>query len=72
MLSNTLGNQLKELRIQHNMNQSDLEEKLSIQRQTISAYERGISIPNIFILIQMADIYNITLDELVGRKQLLK
>ena len=62
MLSNTLGKRLKMLRKQHNLNQLELSKKLSIQRQTLSAYERGISVPNIFILIQLADIYGLTLD----------
>lgn len=68
MLSNKLGKNLKMHREQRHMNQSCLAQKLNVQRQTISAYERGVSTPNIFILIQMADIYNLTLDELVGRK----
>ena len=72
MLSNTLGKRLKALRKQHNLNQLELSEKLSIQRQTLSAYERGISIPNIFILIRLADIYDLTLDELVDRKRFQK
>ena len=72
MLSNTLGKRLKMLRKQHNLNQLELSKKLSIQRQTLSAYERGISVPNIFILIQLADIYGLTLDELVGRRPFQK
>ena len=50
------------------MNQSVLAEKLNIRRQTISAYERGVSTPDIFTLIKLADIYQISLDDLVGRK----
>ena len=49
------------------MNQSVLAEKLNIRRQTISAYERGVSTPDIFTLIKLADIYQISLDDLVGR-----
>lgn len=66
-LSNKLGNHLKTLREQHHMNQSVLAEKLNIRRQTISAYERGVSTPDIFTLIKLADIYQISLDDLVGR-----
>ena len=43
--------------------------KLHVQRQTISSYERGVSTPDIYILIAMADYFEITVDELVGRKR---
>lgn len=68
MLSNTIGSSIKKLRKDHNMNQDELAHRLNIRRQTLSAYERGVSIPNIFVLIRIADIFSVSLDELTGRE----
>lgn len=68
MLSNTIGSNIKRLRIKYRMNQELLAERLNIRRQTISSYERGNSVPDIYTLIRIADIFNVTLDELAGRE----
>ena len=34
----------------------------------VTNYETGYSLPDIFTLIKLADIFDVTLDELVGRK----
>ena len=59
---------IRQLREKHNMSQEVLAQKLHIKRQTISSYERGKSIPDIYMLIKIADIFEVSLDELVGRK----
>jgi len=46
--------------------QSELAEKLCLTRQAISKYEVGDSFPDISILIQIAEIFDITIDELIG------
>ncbi len=68
MLSNTIGKNIRELRLNRGMNQSALAKQLNIRRQTISAYERNVSVPDIYILIRIADVFDVSLDELVGRK----
>lgn len=67
MMSNTVGNNIRKLRKKHGMSQKDLAAQLNIRRQTVSAYEREVSIPDIYTLIRVADIFDITLDELAGR-----
>lgn len=62
-----IDSNLKMLREERNMSQEMLARKLHIRRQTISSYETGRSLPDIFALIKIADIFGITLDELVGR-----
>lgn len=66
MLSNTIGNNIRKMRKKRNLSQEELAKLLNIRRQTISSYERGKSIPDIYILIQMAKIFQISLDELAG------
>lgn len=47
------------------MTQSDLAEKLNLTRQSISKYETGKCFPDISIVIQLAEIFGVTIDELV-------
>ena len=47
------------------LTQAELAEKLNLTRQSISKYETGECFPDISILIQLADIFGVTIDELV-------
>lgn len=64
-----IGLRLQRIRKQNGVSQKELAKELHVQRQTISSYERGVSTPDIYILIAMADYFEITVDELVGRKR---
>ncbi len=56
------------LRKARNMTQADMAEKLGIMnRSTYTCYETGTSTPNIATLCQIADIFNVNLDYLLGR-----
>ena len=70
MMSNTIGKNIKKLRRQDAVKQNVLASSLHMRRQTISSYERGITLPSIFTLIRIADFFNVTLDELTGRTEL--
>lgn len=59
---------IKELRQKLNLSQIEISQKLKIPQQTYCNYEIGRSEPNINTLIKMADFFNCTLDELVGRE----
>ena len=58
---------LKALRAENNIGQAKLANVLSISIKTISHWETGYTEPSINQLIQIADYFNITIDELVGR-----
>ena len=64
-----LGNRLAELRKQHNLSQEELADQLGVSRQAISKWERGEASPDTDNLIELARIYNISLDELLGLKK---
>lgn len=64
---NIIGENIKKLRMEHQMNQETFARKLHLLRQTISAYERGVTLPDILVLMHIADLFGITLDELAGR-----
>ena len=62
-----LGKHLAELRKNNHLKQKDLAEQLNVSQQVISNIERGFSAPDIGLLKKMADLYGISLDQLVGR-----
>lgn len=51
------------------MKQNTLALELHIGRQSISAYERGVTLPDIYLLMQIADYFDVSLDELAGRER---
>ena len=66
----SLGKNLAKLRKQNKLKQTELAEKLNVSQQIISNIENDKSKlnPDIGLLMQTADIYGITLDQLVGRQ----
>ena len=59
---------LKELREKENYTQIALAEKLGVTSQTILNWENGIYEPNISQLCKLADIFDVSIDYLVDRK----
>lgn len=60
------GGYLSQLRKKADMTQSELANKLMLTRQAISSYERGDSFPDVSILILIADIFGVSLDDLIN------
>lgn len=60
-----LAENLRNLRDDYNYTQTQIAEKLNISRQAYSNYETGKRIPDIDLLIRIADIYQITLEQLL-------
>lgn len=62
-----LAENLQILRKQNGLSQEELAEKCQVSRQAIAKWESGESVPTIEKLIYLASLYEVTLDELVGR-----
>lgn len=60
---------LRELRTEKNLLQKDLAEKLGVDRTTYSKYESGASEPNYETLLKLADIFDVSIDYLLGRDE---
>jgi len=73
-----LGNHIYNLRTSRGLTQRDVAEKLSISDKAISKWENGTSQPSVYNLQKLADIFDITLEELLkvskekGKKQITK
>ena len=64
----TIGKRLAEIRKNKKFKQTELAEMLNVSQQVISNIERGVTAPDIEQLKKFADIYNTSLDQLVGRE----
>ena len=60
-----IGKQLKEARIKSHLTQEMVSEKINVSRQTISNWENEKSYPDIINIIELNNLYSITLDELI-------
>jgi transcriptional regulator with XRE-family HTH domain len=59
------GAYISKLRKQADMTQSVLGDKLNVTRQAVSRYENGESFPDISILILLAEIFEVSVDDLI-------
>lgn len=62
-----LSENIRILRQQRGLTQEKLANLLNGKKSLVSNYENGYSTPDIETLIKLADIFNVSLDELVGR-----
>lgn len=63
-----IGNRLRMARENAGFRQVDVRQKSTISNKNLSNWETGISQPSIQDLFILADLYGITIDELVGHK----
>lgn len=59
---------IRKLRMSRNISQKDLADLLNVDRTTVARWETKDRMPDVFLLIRIADIFDTTLDELVGRE----
>lgn len=62
------GENLKTLRKQKGFSQEELATRLHVVRQTISKWEKNLSVPDADTLIQLAEILEVSVSELLGAK----
>ena len=67
-----IGDFLKDLRLEHEMSQEELAEKLFVSRQAVSNWELGKSVPDYDILLKLSDLYNIKVEEILRGKIIYK
>lgn len=64
-IKNIVAKNITELRLLNNMTQMELGEKLNFSDKTISKWERAESSPDISVLVEIADLFGVSLDYLV-------
>jgi transcriptional regulator with XRE-family HTH domain len=63
-----IGDHIKKFRKARGLSQIELGEKLGVTQQVITNWERNLREPNIETLLNIAGIFEITLEQLVGKK----
>ena len=51
-----------------NLTQAELAQKINYSDKSVSKWESGNGVPDIYILLKLADLYGITVNDLVGEK----
>lgn len=59
---------LKALRKQKGMSQETLAQQLHVVRQTISKWEKGLSVPDADMLIRIAELFEVSVSDLLGEQ----
>ena len=68
IMKNFFGTNLNYLRKINNMTQTTLANKLGITHQTISNYENGNRYCDLDMLIQISELFNVSIDDLLKKK----
>lgn len=61
------GNNIKQLRLKRGLSQEKLAERLGVVPQSVSKWERNEGYPDITFLLPLAEFFEVSLDELMGR-----
>ena len=63
-----VADKIKFLREQIGFTQSDLAKRLGITRSSVNAWEMGISVPSTQYVVELANIFRVSTDYLLGMK----
>ena len=61
-----MADRIRDLRELHNMTQSDTAKKLGITRSSVNAWEMGISVPSVRYIVQLARLFHVSADYILG------
>ncbi len=62
-----MKNRIRELREAAGMTQADLADRLQVSVPTVSRWENGVIRPSVGNLIELAEIFGVTTDAILGR-----
>jgi|GEM_PF-823093 len=67
-----IGKYLRAKRNERELTQADLAKEFGVTYQAVSRWENNDSIPDIETLVMIADFYEVSLDDIIGRSKLVK
>lgn len=65
-MNTNLNEQIKNLRMSRKLTLASLAEKLGVTTSAVAAYENGKRNPSFEVLIKLAQVFNVTIDNLLG------
>ena len=69
-LKSVIAQNLIKYRKENGLTQQELAEKLNYSDKSISKWERGEGVPDIYILKQIAELYNVTVNDIIGMEKI--
>ena len=63
-----IAERIKELREKNDFTQSSLAKRLNVTRSAVNAWEMGISVPSTALVIELAKLFQVSTDYLLGLK----
>ncbi len=64
-----LGERIKNIRTEKGMSQEELAVALDVVRQTVSKWEKGLSVPDADMLVRLAHVLDTSVNELLGEEK---
>lgn len=61
-----IAERIKMLRENTGMTQADVARKLNVTRSSVNAWELGISVPSTVLLVELAQLFDVSTDYLLG------
>lgn len=69
MTKETFGQRLSRLRKEKDLTQNDIADRVGVTAQAVSKWENDQASPDIDMLLTLSDIFNISVDELLGKER---
>ncbi len=63
---NNIGTKIKEIRLEHKLSQTKLAKMLNVSQDTISLWERNISLPSADYIIKICKVFDVSANYLLG------
>ena len=63
-----LNENIKAIRKQRGLSQEELAIRLHVVRQTVSKWEKGLSVPDSDMLVKIAEVLEVSIGELLGQR----
>jgi len=68
-MENTIGQRLREYRIQNHMTQEKVADAIGISSQAVSKWENGTTLPDISVIVPLAILFHVTTDAILGNTE---
>lgn len=69
IVNKRIGKNIATYRRAANLTQADLAQQINYSDKSVSKWESGNGVPDVYVLMQLADLFGVTLDELVGESE---
>ena len=69
-MEESLGQRIARLRRNKGLTQEDLGDKVGVSSQAVSKWETDSSVPDVTLLVKIANIFDISVDELLGNDRI--